>query len=112
MIVEKKVRSADVLVLFVEGLIKLGESAEFFESAAQNLAKDHRLVIDLAKVDYIDSTGIGELVGTLIKLKRSGVRLVLLHASERVLRLVRMGDPSLDMPVFEDEDEAAASVAA
>ena len=67
-IVEKK-HLDNFTILYVEGLIKLGESAEFFSSALENVLKNEstNVIIDFTKIDYIDSTGIGELVGYLGK---------------------------------------------
>jgi len=65
-IVEKK-HVDNFTILYVEGLIKLGESAEFFSSALENVLKNENtnVIIDFTKIDYIDSTGVGELVGYL-----------------------------------------------
>ena len=59
MIVEKK-HLENFTILYVEGLIKLGESAEFFSSALENVLKNEstNVIIDFTKIDYIDSTGI------------------------------------------------------
>src|SRR5204862_292880 len=68
LIVEKK-HTDNFTILYVEGLIKLGESAEFFSAALENVLKNEstNVIIDFTKIDYIDSTGIGEMVGYLGK---------------------------------------------
>ena len=55
MIVEKK-HLENFTVLYVEGLIKLGESAEFFSSALENVLKNEstNVIIDFTKIDYIE----------------------------------------------------------
>ena len=55
MIVEKK-HLENFTILYVEGLIKLGESAEFFSSALENVLKNEstNVIIDVTKIDYID----------------------------------------------------------
>ena len=75
MIVEKK-HHDNFTILNVEGLIKLGESAEFFSSALENVLKNEssNVIIDFTKIDYIDSTGIGELVGFLGRSRLKGWR--------------------------------------
>ena len=80
MIVEKK-HLENFTILYVEGLIKLGESAEFFSSALENVLKNEstNVIIDFTKIDYIDSTGIGELVGYLGKFSGQNRKLILVN---------------------------------
>jgi len=101
-----------VVVLRVEGLIKLGESAEFFLAALENvLLHAGAVVIDLSKVDYIDSTGVGEFVGVTVAAVKAGARLVLAGATDRFHRLISIASPATAIEVFHTEDEALAHLA-
>jgi anti-anti-sigma regulatory factor len=64
-IVEKR-RIEDMTLLRLEGVIKLGESAEFLaQTLERSLAEEQgHVLIDFSAINYIDSTGIGELVAT------------------------------------------------
>jgi len=106
-IVEKK--SVDnFTVLYVEGIIKLGESAEFFASALERVLKNEstNVVIDFTKIDYIDSTGIGELVGYLGKFKTRDRKLILVNPSERILKLLRLAKLDAVFKIYGSEEAA------
>ena len=110
MIVEKK-HSDNFTILYVEGLIKLGESAEFFSSALETVLKNEssNVIIDFTKIDYIDSTGIGELVGYLGKFTTQNRKLVLVNPSERIQRLLRLAKLDAVFKIYGSEDEAIAA---
>ena len=103
LIVEKK-HTENFTILYVEGLIKLGESAEFFSSALENVLKNEstNVIIDFTKIDYIDSTGIGELVGYLGKFTTQNRKLILVNPSERIQKLLKLA--KLDLREGKGED--------
>jgi anti-anti-sigma factor len=112
LIVEKK-HLENFTILYVEGLIKLGESAEFFSSALENVLKNEstNVIIDFTKIDYIDSTGIGELVGYLGKFTTQNRKLILVNPSERIQRLLKLAKLDAVFKIYESEDEAVAAEA-
>jgi anti-anti-sigma factor len=93
----------------VEGLIKLGESAFFLQSALRNV-RSKKFVMDLELIDYIDSTGIGEFVGACAKLIHEGRKIVLVHPSQRITKLLAISKLSKIIKVFDDGEEAASSL--
>jgi anti-anti-sigma factor len=109
-IVEKK-HLENFTVLYVEGLIKLGESAEFFSSALENVLKNEstNVIIDFTKIDYIDSTGIGELVGYLGKFSGQNRKLILVNPSERIQKLLKLAKLDSVFKIYNTEDEAVAA---
>ena len=110
MIVEKK-HLDNFTVLYVEGLIKLGESAEFFSSALENVLKNENtnVIIDFTKIDYIDSTGIGELVGYLGKFSNQNRKLVLVNPSDRIQKLLKLAKLDSVFKIYSSEEEAVAT---
>jgi anti-sigma B factor antagonist len=110
LIVEKK-HLDNFTVLYVEGLIKLGESAEFFSSALENVLKNENtnVIIDFTKIDYIDSTGIGELVGYLGKFSTQNRKLVLVNPSDRIQKLLKLAKLDSVFKIYGSEDEAIAT---
>lgn len=110
MIVEKK-HHDNFTVLYVEGLIKLGESAEFFSSALENVLRNDsgNVIIDFTKIDYIDSTGIGELVGYLGKFSTQNRKLILVNPSERIQKLLKLAKLDAVFKIYGTEEEAIAA---
>src|SRR5947199_10211414 len=103
MIVEKK-HTENFTILYVEGLIKLGESAEFFSSALENVLKNDNgnVIIDFTKIDYIDSTGIGELVGYLGKFSTQNRTLSLVNPSERIQKLHKLAKLDAGIQLYKE----------
>jgi anti-anti-sigma factor len=106
-IVEKK-HVENFTILYVEGLIKLGESAEFFSSALENVLKNDssNVIIDFTKIDYIDSTGIGELVGYLGKFTTQNRKLIMVNPSERIQKLLKLAKLDSVFKIYNTEEEA------
>src|SRR6059036_56506 len=110
LIVEKK-HTDNFTILYVEGLIKLGESAEFFSAALENVLKNEstNVIIDFTKIDYIDSTGIGELVGYLGKFSGQNRKLILVNPSERILKLLKLAKLDAVFKIYSTEEEAISA---
>jgi anti-sigma B factor antagonist len=98
-------------LLVVEGVIKLGESAAFFAQALDRALADERgdVLIDLGKINYIDSTGIGELVGYLGRFHDRRRTLVLVNPSTRILELLRVARLAELFPTYDTVEAAIAA---
>jgi anti-sigma B factor antagonist len=90
-IVEKR-RIEGMTMLRLEGVIKLGESAEFLsQTLERSLAEESgHVLIDFSSINYIDSTGIGELVGYLGRFRETGRKLILINPSDRIRKLLHV----------------------
>src|SRR5436309_1526497 len=110
LIVEKK-HTENFTILYVEGLIKLGESAEFFSAALENVLKNDstNVIVDFTKIDYIDSTGIGELVGYLGKFSGQNRKRILVNPSERILKLLKLAKLDAVFKIYSTEEEAISA---
>ena len=108
--IEKR-RINDVLILDMTGKLRLGEGSAEFHTAIRQLAEsgEKRIVINLADVSYIDSSGLGELVAGYTALKRNGGKLKLLHLTARVRDLMVMTKLLTVFDVYENEAEAVKS---
>jgi anti-anti-sigma factor len=107
MIVEKRHLDGYVL-LNVEGVIKLGESAEFFaQTLARALEEEQgHVLIDFSKINYIDSTGIGELVGYLGQFGDRRRKLILVNPTDRIRKLLEVARLAELFAIYDTVDEA------
>ena len=110
MIVEKRHLDGFTL-LNVEGVIKLGESAQFFAQTLERALSDDRghVIIDFSRINYIDSTGIGELVGYLGRFRSSKRELILVKPNDRIKKLLQVARLADLFPTYESVDAAIAS---
>lgn len=110
MIVEK--RHVEGCTLFsVEGVIKLGESAEFFAQTLERALSDEmgHVLIDFSKINYIDSTGIGELVGYLGRFRDRQRKMILISPSDRIRKLLQVAHLDELFPTYDDLEAALAA---
>jgi anti-sigma B factor antagonist len=102
-----------VTILHLKGRLILEDGDVVFRDAVNELAGRDRLnlVIDLGDVTYIDSAGIGVLIGRYLSLRRRGgdVKLASLTArSHRVMTITQLLDV---FDCFDSTDEAVESFA-
>lgn len=110
MVVEKRNVNGHT-VLGIEGVVKLGESARFFAETLQRVFDQDAgdVIIDLQAINYIDSTGIGELVGYLGRFQERRRRLVLVSPSDRIKKLLEVAQLAPLFPTFDSVEAAVAS---
>jgi anti-sigma B factor antagonist len=110
MIVEKK-SYGDHTVLRVEGVVRMGESAQFLAQTLEKLLAESggNVLIDLERINYIDSTGIGELVGYFGKFRERGRRLILVKPADRIRKLLEIAKLDAIFPTYSELDEAIAA---
>ncbi len=103
--------SGGVTLIDVSGRITLGEgSAMVREMVRELLRKGHKkIVLNLADVNYIDSSGIGELVSGYTTVKNQGGELKLLHLTKKVHDLLQITKLFTVFDVHTDEQAAIRS---
>src|SRR5580658_8357165 len=101
-------RAGDVAILDVTGRATIGESSESMTRELQrHLAEGNRKVlVNLALVSQIDSTGLSALVRAFVSLERSGGALKLLRPSGNVRHVLELTRLIRSIPTFEDETTA------
>jgi len=80
----------DVSILDVEGNIIVGESAATMRNIIRRqLAEGRRkFLLNMAQVRWVDSSGIGELVASLVSVTREGGQIKLLQVRENIAELL------------------------
>src|SRR5438046_7345071 len=91
------------------GRITLGEGSSVFrETLREQVGKSQKkILLNLADVSYIDSSGIGELVSGFTTVTNSGGQLKLLNLTKRVKDLLQI---TKLYTVFDVHDDEAAAV--
>jgi len=92
MTVEHKVVAPDIQLLELDGRLVLGRESQRLEWQVEELVKAQKtkVVVDMSKVPYVDSAGLGVLVGCNSKLKNAGGEMRLAAVEARVLQLLKL----------------------
>ena len=101
----------DVTVVDAVGRITLGEGSSTFRDLIRDMAAagNKKLLLNLAEVSYIDSSGIGELVSGFTTVTNHGGSLKLLNLTKRVKDLLQITKLYTVFEVFDDEAHAVRS---
>ncbi len=102
--------SGDVFVLRCDGRIVFGdEGAVLRERVGKMLAGSPKIVVNLKGVHYIDSGGLGILVGLSVSAKNRGGELKLVSPSKRVNDALRRTKLDTILKVYGNDGEAVAA---
>ena len=107
----KERQAGDVTILDLRGEVRIGEGSIALRDAIRNLADSgkKKLLLNLAGVSYIDSSGIGELIANYTTITRQGGQLKLLKLTDRVQNLLVITKLLTVFDTYEDEAEALKS---
>ena len=96
----------DTLTAELEGELDMLVADELRERLDAELAKSaaRKLVLDLSGVDFIDSSGLGVIVGRYRKLKPFGGSVSILGASMKLYRILELSGINKIMPVEKPEE--------
>ncbi len=103
----------DIVVFEVSGKIMGGEETTMFHGRIHEYMNQNKksIVVDLAKVDWMNSVGLGMLISAMTTVKNAGGRFVLANITKietilTVTRLIKVFD------CYDSRDEALKSFAA
>jgi len=99
----------DVAVVDFSGKITLGEGSATLRKLVRELvgAGRRKILLNLADVDYIDSSGIGELVGAYTTVRSASGELKLVYLTKRVRDIIQI---TRLFTVFDVQPDEAAAV--
>jgi anti-sigma B factor antagonist len=101
----------DIHILDCSGKITLGEGTMAVRNTVGNILRrgGKRIVLNLADVNYIDMTGIGELVRTYTKVANKGGELKLLCLTKKVREVLALMKLLTVFQVYSSEPDIIAS---
>src|SRR5712692_8609503 len=104
-------RIGEVTVLDMDGNVRIGGSNVALQKAIRGLVAEGRnqIVLNLARVAYIDSSGLGELISGHVTLHNKGGQIKLLHLTQRLQELMTITKLLTVFDVYEDESKAIDS---
>ena len=106
--------TGDVGIVDLSGRLTLGEGCGTLRDTIKDLiAKgDRKLLVNLKDVTYIDSSGLGELVGSYASVTNAGGQIKLLGSQNRVRDLLTVTKLYSVFEDFSNEAQAVASFGA
>ncbi|MBN2243413.1 MAG: STAS domain-containing protein [Acidobacteria bacterium] len=101
----------DVKILDCSGRITLGEGTMVVRNTVRELvnADNKKIILNLAEVNYIDSSGIGELVSTYTTVTNNGGQLKLLGLTRKIQELLAITKLLTVFQTYEEERKALES---
>src|SRR5437773_12379587 len=92
-------------VLAVRGEVDVYTAPRFRERLIELVSEGkHRIVVDLEGVDFLDSTGLGVLVGGLKRLRSHAAALALVCTQARILQVVELTGPTKESSIHDSAD--------
>jgi len=100
-----------VIILDVSGRITLGDETELLRNTIRQLIADgkKKIILNLAHVDFIDSSGVGELVSSFTAVRNAGGDLKLLNLNKKVQDILNVTKLYTVFDIKDDEFTAVKS---
>ncbi len=109
----KERRRDGVAILEMSGKLMGGPDAESFSEILKTLIHEgcRNVIVNMEKVSWVNSTGLGILISGYSTLRKSGGELKLLKVSERIENIFIVSKLHTVFQSFQDEEEAVRSFA-
>ncbi len=101
----------DVCVVKLEGKFMGGGDSFFLREKIKNVLSTgiQKILVDLDGVPYIDSTGVGFLVGSHTTISQEGGRMKLLRVKPKILEVLKVMNLLKVFDIYDDEETALKS---
>jgi anti-sigma B factor antagonist len=103
----------NVTIMDLSGRVTLGENTGILRDELRSiLAQGNKnIILNMKDVGYVDSAGLGELVGAYTTATNQGGAVKLLHLQGKMKDLMQITKLHTIFPAFEDENQAVKSFA-
>lgn len=102
--------SGDVVVLYCSGRLVFGDETAAFSARVRHiLLGTQQIVVNLSGVEYIDSGGLGTLVGMLASTRNRHGEIKLVRPNQRVADLLYRTRLNTVFKSYETDEEAVAA---
>ncbi len=104
-------QAGDVTILDMSGKITIGEGSVTLRSAIRRLLEEgkKKILLNLAGVGYVDSSGIGELVSSFTAINKEGGQLKLLNLTQKIRDLLAITKLLTVFDSYDDKETALNS---
>jgi anti-sigma B factor antagonist len=90
LVVHEKIESENHIAIMVEGEVDVYTAPQLREKLLPLCHGGSQITVDLSRVDYIDSTGLGVLIGAYKAQRATGGRLILTGMNSRLMRIFKI----------------------
>ena len=104
-------REGDLAILDLKGRIRISGGTLALHKSIRCLAEEGKtkILLNLAGVTHIDSTGLGELISSHVTLTNKGGQLKLVHLTERLQDIMTITKLLTVFDIYDNEPDALAS---
>jgi anti-sigma B factor antagonist len=83
-------RDGDTAVVKCHGRLVAGTTEEFYQALKDLLPQTKVVIVDLAELIYVDSSGLGALVRLSVSARRLGCEFKLLHLGKQLRNVLKL----------------------
>jgi anti-sigma B factor antagonist len=107
----KEREAGDVSILDLSGKVTFGEGSGQLRDAIRRITQEgkKKILLNLAGVGYMDSTGIGELVANYTHVQNAGGQLKLLNLTQKLQSLLAITKLLTVFDTYDNETQALDS---
>ena len=104
-------QAGDITILDMDGKVTIGEGSVALRTTIRRLLGEgkKKILLNLGRVGYVDSSGIGELVSSFSAVNRESGSLKLLNLTQKIQDLLAITKLLTVFDVYDSESEAVSN---